>query len=142
VTVVYAESSAVLGWLLGESRQAEVVSVLAGASRVVTSALTPLECARGLARARQMDRISAAEELAALRLLDTAAASWNVMDLSDRVTERARAEFPHEPVRTLDAVHLATAQIFHDAVGPVAMLSHDARVRENAAALGLQLADK
>ena len=72
-------------------------------------------------------------------MLDEAASSWNVMDMSDQVAARARAEFPQEPVRTLDAVHLATAQVFHDAVGPVTMLSLDERVRANAVALGLSL---
>jgi uncharacterized protein with PIN domain len=139
VTVVYAESSAVLGWLLGESRQAEVAAALTKAGRVVTSAITPVECARGVARARQMKRITRAEELAALRLLDNAVASWNVMDLSDDVAARARSEYPLEPVRTLDAVHLATAQVFHAALGSIGMLSLDERVRANAGALGMSL---
>ena len=142
MTVVYAESSAVLGWLLGESRQSAVVASLAKAGRVVTSALTPVECARGLARARQLNRITHAEELAALRLLDDAVASWNVMDLSDQVAAYARSTFPIEPVRTLDALHLATAQVFDNAIGPLSMLSLDDRVCENAEALGMQLALK
>jgi predicted nucleic acid-binding protein len=139
VTAVYAESSAVLGWLLGESRQGEVTEALTGAGRVVTSAITAIECARGVARSRQMQRISRTEELAALRLLDDAALSWNVMDLSDEVAVRARAEFPLEPVRTLDAVHLATAQVFQDALGSIGMLSFDSRMCANAAALGMSL---
>jgi hypothetical protein len=39
VIVVYAESSAVLGWLLGEARQQLVINELAAADRVVTSTL-------------------------------------------------------------------------------------------------------
>jgi predicted nucleic acid-binding protein len=139
VTVVYAESSAVLAWLLGESRQKEVTSALSSAGHVVTSALTPVECARGVARARQLGRISRTEELAALRLLDGAVLSWNVLDLSDEVVAHARVAFPLEPVRTLDAVHLATARVFHQALGSVGMLSFDDRLRANAQALGMSL---
>lgn len=139
MSVVYAESSAVLAWLLGEPRQKAVIASLAGADRVVTSALTAIECGRGLVRARDAGRASAAEELAALRLLDNAVASWNVMDVSDRVATFARAAFPREPVRTHDAVHLATALVFHEAIGSVQMLSLDERVRGNAAALGMGL---
>ena len=135
--ILYVESSAVLSWLLGEPSQAVVLRELRNAERVVSSSLTAVECARGLARARASRRLSAADELAALRLLDVAESSWEVHDLSDRVTDRARNAFPTEPVRTLDALHLATALIFHEALGDLAVLSLDARVRENVQALGM-----
>ena len=139
MTVLYAESSAVLTWLLGEPRQKDIVQALSDADRVVTSSLTVVECSRALARARLARRITSALELAALRLLDDAAASWNVLDVSDRVVARARAAFPLEPVRTLDALHLASALVFHEAIGSVGVLSLDDRVRGNAHALGMSL---
>ena len=138
--IVYAESSAVLAWLLDEPGRQDVVRELASADQVVTSSLTVIECSRALARARETKRVKPLEELAALRLLDQAAASWNVLDISDRVAERARGAFPKEPVRTLDAIHLATALVFADAIGSLRVLSLDDRVRENAGALGLTLA--
>jgi uncharacterized protein with PIN domain len=140
VNVVYAESSAVLAWLLEEPGQFAVTTELANADRVVTSALTLIECSRALARARGAKRVKPTEELAALRLLDQAAASWSVHDISDRVAQRARETFPHEPVRALDAIHLATAIVIAEALGVVRMLSLDDRVRKNAGALGLVLA--
>ncbi len=139
MTIVYAESSAVLAWLLGEVGQHAVLDELSKADQVVTSTLTVIECSRALARARQTRRVKASEELAALRLLDTAAASWHVLGISERVAERARGAFPHEPVRTLDALHLATALVFSEALGSVRVLSLDDRVRHNASALGLAL---
>ncbi|MEP6495415.1 MAG: type II toxin-antitoxin system VapC family toxin [bacterium] len=140
MTVVYAESSAILSWLLGEAGQQAVLDELSNADQVVTSTLTVIECSRALARARQSGRLKPAEELAGLHLLDEAAASWNVLDISDRVAERARGAFPHEPVRTLDALHLATAAVFAEALGPLRVLSLDDRVRNNAGALGMALA--
>ncbi len=137
MNVVYAESSAVLAWLLGEPGHDAVAGQLAKADQVVTSALTVIECSRALARARETKRVKPAEELAALRLLDQAAASWNIHDISDRVAERARGVFPREPVRTLDAIHLATAFVIAEALGELRVLSLDDRVRENAAAFGL-----
>lgn len=137
--IVYAESSAILAWLLGEPSQHAVIRELARADSVVTSSLTAVECSRGIMRARALGRITPAEELAALRLLDVAEASWDVHDLSDEVTSRARAAFPSEPVRTLDALHLSTAIIFHDALGAVHVLSFDERIRDNVAALGLDV---
>ena len=138
--IVYAESSAVLAWLLGEPSQALVLQQLNDAERVVTSSLTAVECARGLARARASDRLSVTTELAALRLLDVAESSWDVHDLSSRVMARARGAFPSEPIPTLDALHLATALLFQEALGSVVLLSFDERIRLNAQALGLQVA--
>ncbi len=138
--IVYAESSAVLAWLLGEPSAAAVRRILAGASQVVASSLTGVECARGLARARASGRLTSRDELAALHLLDIAESSWAVHDLSERVLNRARVRFPAEPVRTLDALHLATAALFHEAIGPVTLLSFDDRIRANASGLGLDVA--
>lgn len=139
MTLVYAESSVVLSWLLGEAGQHAVVDELAKADRVVTSILTLIECGRGLSRARQMKRITETEELAALRLLDGVVGAWDVLSVSDHVAEIARGAFPNEPVRTLDALHLASARVLSDAMGPLHMLSLDDRLRRNAAELGMEL---
>ncbi len=135
--IVYAESSSVLAWLLGEPTAEEVRTILTGATRVVTSSLTPVECARGLARGRSQSRLSLKDELSALRLLDVAVSNWDVHELTDRVLRRARARFPFEPVRTLDALHLATALLFAENLGSVSVLSYDERIRANAAQLDL-----
>lgn len=137
--IVYAESSAVLAWLLGEPAAMRVRAILSKADRVVASTLTGVECARGLARARASGRVSARDELAALRLLDVAESSWDVHDLSDRVLTRARGRYPVEPVRTLDALHLATAALFQQALGRVALLTLDDRIAANAAGMGLEV---
>lgn len=135
--IVYAESSAVLAWILGERAARSVRAVLDSADRVVTSALTAAECGRAIARGRREGRLTGAEHLAALRLLDVSERSWDVYGISDRVLARARLEFPAEPVRTLDGIHLATAVILQEAVGAVTMLSFDDRIRTNAERLGL-----
>jgi predicted nucleic acid-binding protein len=140
VTVLYAESSAVLSWLLGEPRQHDVVAELSKASNVVTSSITAIECSRALLRVRLDGRVSAAEEMAALRMLDEAVDRWTTLGVSDDVGQSARKDFPQEPVRTLDAVHLATALVFADALGEIRMLSLDERVRANAKLLGMSVA--
>jgi predicted nucleic acid-binding protein len=137
--ILYAESSAVLSWLLGEPAQRGVIAELEGAEQVVTSALTGVECARALARARVGQRIRAVEERAALHMLDEAMVSWHVLDVSEDVVARARGEFPREPVRSLDALHLASASLLFDAAGTLVLLSLDERVRANGRALGMQV---
>jgi uncharacterized protein with PIN domain len=137
--ILYAESSAVLGWLLGEPSQARVIEELSAADRVATSVITVLECSRALARARHDGRISEVEERAALHMLEEALEAWHVLDVSEDLIDRARASFPAEPVRSLDAVHLAGAWSILDVAGEVTMLSLDERVRANARAMGMRV---
>jgi hypothetical protein len=53
--------------------------------------------------------------------------------------DRARRPFPAEPIRTLDAIHLATASLAHSLVPDMAVLSLDGRLRASARQMGLEL---
>lgn len=138
--IAYAESSAVLSWILGERRGDDVRRALADAERIVSSTLTQVECARALARGVAAGRFGRGEELAALRLLDQATTSWTTLEMSGRILARARGAFPVEPVRTPDALHLATAVAFHDALADLLLVSLDERMRANAEALAIPVA--
>ena len=59
-----------------------------------------------------------------------------VLPIDDVVLSRVAQRFPLEPLRTLDAIHLATA-LPHALGEPVIRVSTDVRLRENPAALGL-----
>jgi predicted nucleic acid-binding protein len=134
---VYAESSAVLSWLLGEPESAGVRRLLGRAGLVLASCLTVVECERALVRAvatKILDEASAAERRAALT---RATAHWIVFDLDAEVAERARRPFPAEPIRTLDALHLATALLARSLVPELAVVSLDRRLRGSAKQLGL-----
>ncbi len=58
---LYAESSAVLAWLLDEAAAPEVRELLSGAAVIVASDLTLLECDRVLQRAIALGELNAAE---------------------------------------------------------------------------------
>ena len=107
---------------------------------MVTSTLTRLECARALGRRAGEAGVDAAVLRATERFLDETVAGWTLLALNDELLARAARRFPVEPVRTLDALHLATAPEFHAALGSLTMLSLDERIRANAAALGLTVA--
>lgn len=109
--------------------------VLRGAERTVSSVLTGIECARVLARQVASGRVSEGSGLAALHLFDRAAAKWAVLGLVPKVVDRARGSFPVEPVRTLDGVHLATASVFVEELGPLIVVTLDDRIRRNAKAM-------
>ena len=138
--IVYAESSAVLAWLLGEAEGKPVRRLLADAERVVSSTLTPLECARSLARGVASGRLKDGDDLIARRLLDDATRGWALLEMSGTVLDRAARRFPTEPVRTRDALHLAAAAVFDEALSGVVMITLDERIRANAAAMGLKVA--
>jgi len=136
---VYAESSAVLAWLLGEEAAARVREVLGKAELVIASDLTLLECDRVLIRAVALGEIE--EGVAADRRahLNAAAAHWHILRLSTGIVDRARHPFPAEPIRTLDAIHLASALTARSGVAGVELLSLDDRVRRAGEQLGFRL---
>src|SRR5580693_4800561 len=99
---VYAESSAVLAWLLGEAAGSRVREVLRHAKLVMASDLVLIECDRVLIRAVTLGEIDEATAADRRALLNAAAAHWHLCRLSLDIVDRARRPFPSEPVRTLD----------------------------------------
>ena len=136
---VYAESSAVLRWLLGQARAEEVRQILNDADVVVTSTLTLVESDRALIRGAALNEMSRKESDASRFQLNTSALGWAIIPLDDETLKGARQAFPSEPVRTLDALHLASAVTARDAMGELVVLSLDAVIRKNASALGFEV---
>jgi predicted nucleic acid-binding protein len=136
---IYAESSAVLAWLLGEQTGRRVREVLRRSALVTASDLTLLECDRVLIRTVKLGEID--EALAADRRgrLNAAAAHWHIWRISSEIIGRARHPFPAEPIRTLDAIHLASALAVRSAVAGVELLSLDDRIRQAGKQLGFRL---
>ena len=62
------------------------------------------------------------------------------MAVSDEVLLRAGRPFPIEPIRTLDAIHLATVELLGEAPQLVTIVTRDERVASNGRALGYAVA--
>ena len=135
--IVYAESSAVLAWLLGEDAGPRVRKILADASLVLASDLTLVECDRVLIRAAAFGELTEADAANRRAHLTTAAAHWHLLRVGSEVVDRARQPFPGEPIRTLDALHLASVLVARAAVPDVELLSLDDRIRGAAERIGL-----
>jgi predicted nucleic acid-binding protein len=140
VRYLYAESSAVLAWLLGEPRSREVADALEDSAGVIASDLTLVECERVLIRAWSTGLLSEAERIGQSSDLARVAAHWTRLRVDEDVVERARRPFPLEPIRTLDALHLASALVARSIAPELAILTLDQRVRENAGRLGFETA--
>lgn len=129
-----------LRWLLRAPDGPDIEKAIAGASRVYTSVLTLAEAGRSLRRLVATGALAAASGDAANALLGAVSARWNLHVITEPVLARVTDRFPVEPVRTLDAIHLATAALLAAELGPLAVLSADDRIRRNARAMGLAVA--
>lgn len=133
-TFRYVETSALLAALL--EKDATARHALGGKRRRITSALTFAEASRALVRARVAQRLTADDERAGLRWLQAFRRRCDVVAITDAVLTRAGRPFPVEPIRTLDALHLATAELLGESPQLVTIVTRDARVIDNARAMG------
>ncbi len=136
---LYAESSAVLSWLLGEKRGEAARERLLAADMVITSDLTLVECDRALHRAEAVGELGAETVKSMRERFFAATDHWIVFSIDPEVVERSRRRFPREPIRSLDAIHLTTALLVRSLVTELELLCWDERIRENADELGLDV---
>ncbi len=109
---LYVETSAVLAWLRGETN-------------------------RSLGRAVTTGIMAEADRAALRGVFAREHTGWELMEITSAVRTRAQDAFPVEPVRSLDAIHLATAPAFAEAFGPIMGISFDERIAQNVTPLGL-----
>jgi predicted nucleic acid-binding protein len=136
---LYAESSAALAWLLEQEHGELVARTLEQAELIIASDLTLIECDRVLIRALMLNELHESDAVQRQGRLNAVSTRWTLLALDEEIIERARRPFPSEPVRTLDAIHLASALTARKAVADLAMLSLDERVRRAADRLGFLL---
>jgi predicted nucleic acid-binding protein len=117
-------------------RDTDARSALRRKGPLTASPLTLAEAARAILRARVTARLTVEQERASVRALSRFERRCYVVAVTEAVLARVRRPFPIEPIRTLDAVHLATAEMLGEPPPLVTIVTRDARVRENAEALG------
>ena len=137
--MLYAESSALLAWLQDEGAARDVAQALRAAESVIVTELTLLEVERVLLRAEHQGLRSPDALRDAREQLRVASEHWILRRIRPAVWLRAAGPFPVEPIRSLDALHLACLLDAREVVPDLAVLSLDHRVRENAAALGFRV---
>jgi predicted nucleic acid-binding protein len=132
------ETSALLAALLeGDS---SALASLRERGRRLTSVLTIAEASRALVRVRNEFRLSSTDEQRLAAELQAFAADCDLVAITEDVLVRCGQPFPVEPVRTLDAIHLSTAQLVAVQPALVTVITRDRRVRDNAMAMGFVVA--
>jgi predicted nucleic acid-binding protein len=126
----YIDSSVFLARFLGEDRSAEAGELMGHLSGAVVSRVTEVEVRRGLALIESVVERSLAEALWAHQWR-----TMNVVDVDEKVAGLAAQIAMATRVRSLDAIHLATAAL---AKAP-AMLTFDQRLAQAARAFDLNV---
>jgi uncharacterized protein len=124
--LIYLDTSAFLKTVLVEPQSAALQTYLDERpdAPLVSSALLAVEARRGVLRHRE-DR---------LPRVDVLLAGLRLVAMSDAVVESA-SRLPDPLLRSLDAIHLATALLIRDDVE--AILTYDGRLAQAAASHGL-----
>ncbi|MCY4375989.1 MAG: type II toxin-antitoxin system VapC family toxin [Spirochaetaceae bacterium] len=134
--VAYLDSSVLLRHiLLGE----EPIRHALGFPRVVSSELLEIECRRVLHRCRLAGELTDEALTVARERLDEVLAGIDLLEMSRQIKQRAMDPFPVN-VRTLDALHVATALLVGEDAGGVALFSHDEGMNRCARSLGINAA--
>ena len=107
--------------------------------RVVSSALLEIECRRVLHRCRLAGELTDEALTVARERLDKVLAGIDLLEMSRQIKQRAMDPFPVN-VRTLDALHVATALLVGEDAGGVALFSHDEGMNRCARSLGINAA--
>jgi uncharacterized protein len=133
--IAYLDSSVLLRLALG---QPQALREWAAVEEGATSALTEVECLRTLDRLRLREGLSDEEVALRREALFALFARVSMVDISRPVLERAAHPLPTS-LGTLDAIHLATAQLWRERFDrDLVMATHDAALALAARALGMQ----
>jgi len=130
----YIETSALLAAVLERDEEAREALRLDGLR--IASVLTFVEADRVIVRAAKLGRLTPSGQRTATRALRAFERRCAIVSITDEILARARRPFPVEPVRTLDAIHLATAESLGEPPILLTVVTRDARVARTARALG------
>ena len=134
--IAYLDSSVILRVVLGQPAPlAEWKAVLHG----VTSGLAEVECLRTMDRLRLLGALTAEESASGREAIYRIMEALEVVELSSAVMRRAAQPMP-TPLGTLDAIHLATADLWREGRGkhPI-VATHDRALALAARASGFRV---
>ena len=134
----YFDTSALVKRYVDEPGRREVLQLLRR-NECVTSAVLPVELRSGLRRRVAEGSIDAARLPAILKHVAADRPYWTLVEVGTDVLAGAETLVAAHPIRTLDAIHVASAQLFAARVSMpgLTFVSADKRQTETAVAVGL-----
>jgi predicted nucleic acid-binding protein len=134
--IAYVDTSALLRLVL---REPGALEELRSYDALVSSELVAVESARTIDRLRLQGSLTPDEAAARLRTVNDWLEGIDLVLLRPPVLSRASDPMPM-PLGTLDALHLATALIWRERLGPLAVLAtHDTALAGAARAFGFDV---
>jgi hypothetical protein len=138
-TLAYFDTSVVVKRYVAEAGSA-VARRLLQRHAALLSVLTPVEILSALRRRRSRGELSADQFAGVLRDLRDDRPYWWLLDIDTHVLTRAEQLLQDGPLRTLDALHVASAQLAATMSGTsLPFVTADTRQRDAAAQAGLQV---
>jgi len=134
--IAYIDTSALLRLVL---REPGALDQLRSYDALVSSELIAVESARTIDRLRLHGSLTPEEAAARMRIVTEWLEAIDLVLLRPPILSRASEPMPM-PLGTLDALHLATALIWRDRMGPLsAIATHDAALGSAARAFGFDV---
>lgn len=134
--IVYLDSSVLLRVVLGQPGQLEGWNAI---ERGVSSALAEVECLRTMDRLRLQGALSVEASAAAREAIYRLIEAMEIVELSPAVMRRASQPMP-APLGTLDAIHLATADLWRQERGAeLVIATHDRALALASRAVGFRV---
>jgi predicted nucleic acid-binding protein len=129
---LYLDTSAVLRAALETGTTPDVEARIRSAPVLVTSRLSLVESERAVLRARSATDVPEGRLADAQREIEAVWARCEIWELTRAVCEVARQVAPRKPLRTLDALHLATFVLARRKIEGLELLTVDARLADAA----------
>ncbi len=114
-TWAYIDTSTYLKVFVKESGSAKARELIKK-HRMLTSALVSVECFSALSRKKQAGELKSKEFDSLIKKIRESFDHIEIIRLTDEVLEKAGQVVVSSPVRSLDALHIASALIFQDAM--------------------------
>ena len=135
--IYYIETSALLRSVLREAGYQEFKAKIEAAKIRVSSVLTMMEARRALNRLLNTGTLTEKDQRQLQGFIARLSSGWDLLEITPDVQERVGNGFPIEPVRTLDAIHLASALEFSRIYPDLRVMTSDERISANLEPLGL-----
>lgn len=131
--ILYLDASALVKRYIAENESERVNAWIGSADMVVTGLITRVEVAAAIARVQRMKMIVSEEAVAALRLFRSEWESFHRLPITENTVVRGDLLACEHNLRGYDAIHLACALIWQEALGlPVTLATFDMQLMQAA----------